>query len=247
MRRSISKELKKTRCALVVNHWNTPDVRDIGWIYGVHPKYHNCDSLQRVILKHLQQSNENVPTFRLHVKLASSSKRNSKCQARAIHVECATNDTQKVRHLLSTAYQSQTLPGQFIPSNLSHLRSDQAYVKWIEQQNTYLDINCNISIKNISRQQMREHKVEYEGKQHILQHVLGTSPLIKNVSPTSKTDSDGMWNLSTTSELYNEAVLFANSILGVNNNSSPSNSTIDELDDYHSFLCQSTIPKCQVS
>ena len=88
---------------------------------------------------------------------------------------------------------------------------------------------------------MREHKVEYEGKQHILQYVLGTSPLIKNVSPTSKTDSDGMWNLSTTSELYNEAVLFVNPILGIDNNSSPSNSTIDELDDYHSFLCQSTM------
>ena len=88
---------------------------------------------------------------------------------------------------------------------------------------------------------MREHKVDYEGKQHIVQHVLATSPLIKNVSPMSKTDSDGMWNLSTTSKLYNEAVLFVNSILGISNNSSPSNSTIDDVDDYHSFLCQSTI------
>ena len=94
---------------------------------------------------------------------------------------------------------------------------------------------------------MREHKVDYKGKQQILQHVLGTSPLIKNVSPTLKTDSDQMWNLSTTSELYNEAILFVNSILGTDNNSSPSSSTINELDDYHSFLCQSTIPKCQVS
>ena len=211
--------------------------------FHIKNSHKNCVSStsRHLILKHLQQSIKNVSTFRLHVKLASSSKRNSKCQTRAIHVECALSDTQKVHHILSRAYQSQTLPGQFIPLNLSHLRFDQAYVKWIEQQNTYLDTHRNCLIKNISCQQMREHKVDHEGKQHLLHSVLAASPLIKNVSPTAKTDSEGLWNMSTTSELYNDAVLFVNSILGTNNNSPPSNSTINELDNYHSFLCQSTI------
>ena len=44
MRRSISGQLRKAKAAILVNYWDTPDVRDVGWIFGIHPKYHSRDS-----------------------------------------------------------------------------------------------------------------------------------------------------------------------------------------------------------
>ena len=44
MRRSISPQLRKAKAAILVNYWDTPDVRDVGWIFGIHPKYHSRDS-----------------------------------------------------------------------------------------------------------------------------------------------------------------------------------------------------------
>ena len=140
------------------------------------------------------------------------------------------------------AYQSYTLPGQFIPSNLSHVRSKKAYVGWIKQQQEYLDTHRNISIKNISQQEMKERKVEHGGSSHILQDILVASPLIKNLLVTAKTDSNGVWNLSTTSTMYNEAVSFINSILNKENETLGSTSKgSNNVDDYNSYLCQSTI------
>ena len=241
MRKLMSQQLKMNKAALLLNYWDDPDVRDIGWFCGIHPKYHNRDCLTDLLQKHLQQAEEEVPKFRLHPKKASCGKGHMLNSVRAVHIECSTKDTQKLRHLLSLAYKSNALPGQFIPTNLSFVRSESAYKNWITRQTTYLNEHRNIPISNVSRQEMRETMVEYEGEKRSIRDLILTSPLIKCLSSTARTESDGLWNLSTTSELYNAAVSFVNKILDrpPSTSSSPidGNAELSDIDDYNDFLC----------
>ena len=68
LRKLMSSHLKTNKAALLMNYWTEPDVRDIGWIYGVHPKYHNRDSVTDILQNHLQQKEHDIPKFRLHTK-----------------------------------------------------------------------------------------------------------------------------------------------------------------------------------
>ena len=105
----------------------------------------------------------------------------------------------------------------------------------------YLNEHRNIPISNVSRQEMRETIVEYEGEKRSIRDLILTSPLIKCLSSTAKTESDGLWNLSTTSQSYNAAVSFVNKILDrpPSTSSSPinDNAELSEIDAYNDFLC----------
>ena len=241
LRKLMSSHLKTNKAALLMNYWTVPDVRDIGWIYGVHPKYHNRDSVTDILQNHLQQKEHDIPKFRLHTKQASCGKGKAIVKVTAVHVECPAKDTQKLRHLLSKAYKSNSLPGQFIPSNLSFVRSENAYKNWIDNQQNYLNEHRNITISGISREQMKELMVEYDGRKQTLGNVLMSSPLVKQVSSTSKTDSDGLWNISTTSELYNNAKALVDKVLDRPAKQSQENSQSQtewyDIDEYNDFLC----------
>ena len=83
--------------------------------------------------------------------------------------------------------------------------------------------------------------IEYDGRKQTLGNVLMSSPLVKQVSSTSKTDSDGLWNISTTSELYNNAKALVNKVLDRPAKQSQENSQSQtewyDIDEYNDFLC----------
>ena len=201
--------LQKHKITLAPHDWDSLDVRDVGWFCNVHTFFHQREHLHSVLIKYITQANpsQHIPPFKLYVKTVTAGKPgSSRVSTRAVHLESRSKDILILRKLLQQTYSTiKGLPGHFIPSNLPHLDNKHLHRTYILQQNKYIDDHRNISIYGVTADQLLQ-KVTYNDKEGSIREHLRRSSVIKWISPTSSTEQDGKWHLSTTLHHYPLAV-----------------------------------------
>lgn len=212
LNKKLSRDHKQARSKLSINKWKTLDVRDVGWLFGVHPTFHNRDSLTKTIRKELENKEENVPQFRLYAKLVISGTSSTRITSRAVFVECESKHLPKVRHLFSKLYKSNLIPGKFIPLNIQHTKSVSVYKKWITKQSEYLENHRNITIRNVSKEDFNK-SIKYNNSDNNMRTILHSSHLIDAISPTNESSSEGKWHISTSVDRYKDALSLIHEIL----------------------------------
>ena len=200
--------LSTQRITLSINTWPTLDVRDIGWLYGVHHQFHNRDELSDFLTDSLKKYNklDTLPPFRLYVKSVTNGKPSSpdRISTPAVHIECKSENIHELRELLNGLYatKSRYLPGKFIPMNLQHIDDTNLYRKYINGHKQYLVNHRNISLFHLGHDDVQEH-IMYKGKQVPILSILEKS---SSISWISSPPTPGKWNLSTTIHHYSFAV-----------------------------------------
>lgn len=202
--------LSKCRATVAINSWNTLDVRDIGWFCNIHPYFHQRDYLVDYLKSAITSfaKTSDIPEFKLYVKSVVDGKPNSdnRSSARAVHVECKSEHVSTLRDLFQKTYSNgKGLPGHFVPNNLQHLDNKQLHKMYIAQQNKYIDDHRNITVSDVTLEELQQ-TIVYNKKKLSIQSVLNHSSSISWMSPSPKHPNENKWNFSTTSHHYPIAV-----------------------------------------
>ena len=209
LKTDIRNVLITNRATLTTNTLTSLDVRDVGWFLGLHPRFHNRVDLTKRLQSLLTKVHDKpVPQFQLYSKTVFTGKPtdSKRISALAIHIECESTNLFELREILHKLYSNKNntkIPGKFIPINFPHLQNISAYTSIIQQQQNYLENHRNIQISGISNDDLNII-INHNNATLSIRTLLESSPLILWLSPTSITNEQHKWNISTTSTKYIE-------------------------------------------
>ena len=232
LKSAIRNALSSSRATLTVNTWSTLDVRDAGWLLQMHPRLHNRDDITERLRRAIQQiTTDQVPTFRLYTKTISNGKPSdmNRKSTQVIVVECETSSLFKLRELLHKIYSTNTksLPGKFIPMNFQHIQSGNAYTQLIQQQQNYLESHRNISISEITLEDLQT-EIEYKNNKLSIQNAINQTNYISWYSPDNSSSPIEKINFSTDVSNYPSAISFLKNVIKSNISRSSLNVTYHE-------------------
>ena len=224
--------LSSSRATLTVNTWSTLDVRDAGWLLQMHPRLHNRDDITERLRRAIQQvTTDQVPAFRLYAKTISNGKPSdtNRQSTQVIVVECESASLFQLRELLHKIYSTNTksLPGKFIPMNFQHIQSANAYTYLLQQQQTYLESHRNISISDITMDDLQT-EIKYNNNTTSILTALHQNNSISWFSPDTSSSTIEKINFSTTIANYPSAYSFLKNVVQANISRSSLNSTYKE-------------------
>ena len=230
LKRDLRNVLTSYRATLNVNNWSTLDVRDVGWILSMHPRFHNRDNITSLLRQELVALNDNnlVPNFRVYSKTLTNNKPSDKQRLvmQALHIECESSNLHALRELLHRLYSSSNprIPGKFVPVNFQHIQSKNAFLALVLQQKQYLENHRNITIYGTSCTDLAT-EVQYDNKNKSIKTILQESPAISWISPSPS--SPDQWNISTTNVHYLNACQIVKTTILNNITNSSSNSILE--------------------
>ena len=212
LKRDIRNVLTTCRATVTVHTWKTLDVRDAGWLLQMNPRTHNRDNIVLRLRQAIQQiSNKVIPEFHLYVKTISDSKPsdNNRISIPVIVIECESASLVTLRELLHSMYSSNKvdLPGKFIPMNFPHIQSASVYTQLIQQQKSYLETHRNITVTNITSDDLKRIVNHDNAKMSILS-AISQFNAITWISPDNSSSDTPKLNISTTETSYFDTCAF---------------------------------------
>ena len=140
------------------------------------------------VKKHDEHNDQTVPKF--HVE--QSSRKWGKLKTEVLRINCAEEDAQYLKYLLSTASAARKVTqGLFIPTGIHLMEGKEVLTSILNEQEQYLQSTIGIPITGISTENM---KTSRNGNKSV-EHVLMSSKLVQSVEPTNLTDKIGKWIL----------------------------------------------------
>ena len=162
-------------------------------------------NLEYKLVREWQKGNSNVthmedlsPNIVPEFHLEASLKKWGTIAVDAIRINCAKDDAEYLKYLLSTASEQDLLPqGVFVPAGL-HLMEGKEIVKniLIEHSN-YINNTVGIPITGISNQAMKHINTD---RDHTVEEALLVSGDIQSIERTRDTEYSGRWIAITTKE-----------------------------------------------
>ena len=217
LKRDIRNVLSTCRATVTVHTWKTLDVRDAGWLLQMHPRTHNRDNIALRLRQATQQiSNKQLPEFRLYVKTISDKKPSddNRISVPVIVIECESSSLTTLREHLHTVYSSNKvdLPGKFIPMNFPHIQSVQEYTQLIHQHKSYLDNHRNITVSNVTYDDLNQLVTHNNTKMSILS-AIDQFDAITWISPDTSSSDSHKINISTMTTSYVDTCTFVKNII----------------------------------
>lgn len=241
LKKKLNSVLQENRITMMINHWKTLDIRDVGWLCNAHTYFHNRDHLQDILHKAIRKQfpSKPIPEFRLYVRMVTDGKPNSsnRLTAKAIHIECPSMDLNHLRDILQSLYSKvKGLPGTFVPANLPHISDQPLLRKYILQQAKYTDNHRNITIEGVEHSHLAQ-TIHHNGKPTTILSMIKRSSSIFWISQTEQSDK---WHLSTTLHHYPMAAQFVQTHILDRIEGSTSNRILTDEQTVHTTVSDST-------
>jgi hypothetical protein len=219
-------------------HFETMDVKQIGWMMYSHPEHTYRDALKDHLLAemsslpvtalpetshaHKKSKGETlaVPTFTIVPRRHGYGNGPDRIHAEVLEIQCARPDSACLVDLLTTITTLETNTLRFIPYGCINLLEEN-YKILLQQHNEYLANTRTVSVTGLSPTWLNRahHNPDSEKAQTIRDLILQekpdemSDPTFTSIEKTPFTESEGKWTFICTKTSYTDAVNFVDTVL----------------------------------
>jgi hypothetical protein len=215
LKKGIHATLRQYDGFIKYNVWDEHiDARTAGYLANLHPVHHNretiCCDVENILLASLRADNAPLefPQFLVVPSTANDNKSNKKVSSRLLAIECKNKiDAVLCKKLVAAYTQLPTkvdpVVGAFIPFDAKYTDLE-VFRRLIHRQNRYLSDHRNIPINGL------DHCIlsyVFENGHNLEDEIMLRAQIVY-VDESANRDHIGRYNLSTTSEHYQAAIVW---------------------------------------